>query len=84
MFGAPGFKHLAEALKNNKTIAELNLSSNHATNTVDGTGNTDMGGVTAIANAIPTMGALTSLNLADNYIKAEGAKHVAAAIPECK
>ena len=77
MCGAPGFKHLAEALKNNKALAELNLSSNDATNTVDGTGNTDMGGVTAIVNAIPTMGALVKFNISNNSIGAPGFKHLA-------
>ena len=40
----------------------------------------DFSGVVAIADAIPAMGALTSLNLADNELGAEGAKHVAEAI----
>ena len=40
----------------------------------------DFSGVVAIADAIPAMGALTSLNLASNYLQAEGAKLVAEAI----
>ena len=47
---------------------------------MDGTGNTNMEGVGAFADAIPTMGALTSLDLSENQINAEGAKHVAEAI----
>jgi hypothetical protein len=37
-------------------------------------------GIIAIANAIPDMGALTSLNLSSNDLKPEGAKIVADAI----
>jgi hypothetical protein len=37
-------------------------------------------GIIALANAIPDMGALTSLNLSSNNLKAEGAKLVAEAI----
>ena len=41
-------------------------------------------GVIAISNAIPTMGAMTSLDISANDLRAEGAKHIAAAIAECK
>ena len=37
-------------------------------------------GIIAIANAIPDMGVMTSLNLASNMIGSEGAKHFAEAI----
>jgi hypothetical protein len=37
-------------------------------------------GVIALANAIPDMGAMTSLNLAKNSMRADGAKHIATAI----
>jgi hypothetical protein len=37
-------------------------------------------GIIAIANAIPDIGATTSLNLSSNYLSAEGAKIVAEAI----
>ena len=36
-----------------------------------------------VANEVKNIGALTSLNLASNLLKAEGAKQVAAALPEC-
>ena len=39
-------------------------------------------GIIAIANAIPDMGALTSLNLASNMLAVEGAKIVAAFLPK--
>jgi hypothetical protein len=41
-------------------------------------------GIIALANAIPDMGAMTSLNLAENHIRADGAKHIAAAITVIK
>ena len=37
-------------------------------------------GIIALANAIPDMGAMTSLNLASNYLYAHGAKVIAEAI----
>jgi hypothetical protein len=39
-------------------------------------------GVTALANAIPDMRALSSLNLASNNMQAAGAKHIAQAISQ--
>ena len=41
-------------------------------------------GVIAITNAISTNGAMTSLNVSSNRLFAEGAKHIAAALPQCK
>jgi Leucine-rich repeat (LRR) protein len=43
----------------------------------------DFSGIIAIANAIPDMGAMTSLNLASNGLGAEGAKIIAAFLPKC-
>jgi hypothetical protein len=40
-------------------------------------------GIIAIANAIPDMRALTSLNLASNIFGVEGAKIIAAVLPGC-
>ena len=37
-----------------------------------------------LADELPAKGAMTSLNISNNRIKAEGAKHIAAALPECK
>ena len=45
---------------------------------------TNMAGVIALANAIPDMGAMTSLDLAGNNLDAEGAKIVAEAIKVTK
>jgi hypothetical protein len=44
----------------------------------------DMSGVIALANALPAMGAMTSLNLASNYLHANGAKIIAEAIKVLK
>ena len=76
---AAGGKGLAEALSGNEIMTELNIASNHLGKKT-WCGDADMSGVVAISDAIPTMGALTSLNLASNLIAAEGAKHVAEAI----
>jgi hypothetical protein len=40
-------------------------------------------GIRAIANAIPEMGAMTSLNLASNKLGVESAKIIAACLPKC-
>jgi hypothetical protein len=40
-------------------------------------------GIIAIADAIPYMGAMTSLNLASNKLGVEGAKIIAACLPKC-
>jgi Ran GTPase-activating protein (RanGAP) involved in mRNA processing and transport len=74
---AEGTKLLAEALRGNQLMAELNLSSNEMT--VGG-----MSGVVALADAIPDMGAMTSLNLSRNRLGAEGAKHIAESISVSK
>jgi hypothetical protein len=40
-------------------------------------------GVIALANAIPDMGAMTSLNLASNGLGVKEAKIIAAVLPKC-
>ena len=75
---ANGGKALAEAFKNNQILSELNVASNYLGE--DQEDNPDMSGVIAISDAIPTMGALTSLNVSNNNLRVEGAKHIAAAI----
>ena len=81
-----GGKALANALKDNLVMTDLNIASNilgYSSIAVD------MSGVSAIANVIPTIGALTSLNVSDNNLAnygrdMSGIKALAAAIPECK
>jgi hypothetical protein len=81
---AAGGKALAEGLKDNQVITELNISSNRlGWRTMYGYAGTDMSGIIALADVIPDMGAVTSLNLASNSLHVEGAKIVAASLPKC-
>jgi hypothetical protein len=67
MLYAAGAKALAEeGLKGNQVMTELNIADNSLCYS-SGVG-TDMSGVAALADAIPDMGALTSLNISDNKI----------------
>eukprot|EP00935_MAST-01C_sp_MAST-1C-sp1_P001490 g1490.t1 len=63
---AAGTKVIAEALKDNAIMTELDISRNR---------HGDMSWVMDIANAIPTMGALVKLNMSDNnFYKTEAGK----------
>ena len=64
---AEGGKALAKALQDNQVIQELNIAANNLGRGPK-TGSTDMSGVIAIADAIPTVGALTSLNISNNML----------------
>jgi hypothetical protein len=59
-------------------MTELNLSNNGAT--FDGEKHGEMSGIVALAEVIPDMGALTSLNLSSNSLKVEGTKIIAEAV----
>ena len=59
---AEGTKTFAEAFKNNQTMTKLDISSNNIGNWGE------MSGVTAISDAIPTMGALVTTNILGNRI----------------
>ena len=61
---ADGGKALAEGLKGNTVITELDISSNALGK--NSYGETDMSGVIALADAIPDMRALTKLDISDN------------------
>ena len=63
---AEGIELLAEALKGNQIMTELNVSGNAAT--WDGNKHGEMSGVIALADAIPDMGAMTSLDISNNSI----------------
>ena len=63
---AAGGKALAEGLKGNQAITELNISSNNLG--YNSNYEADASGVIALADVIPGMGALSLLNLADNNI----------------
>jgi hypothetical protein len=53
-----GTKLLAEALRDNQIMTELNISSNRITDTAGYQDCNDMSGVAALVDAIPGMGAL--------------------------
>ena len=73
-------KALADALASNSVLKELDVSSNYEPfSGLDGSSF-----ARELAIGVKNNGALTSLNLANNSIKAKGAKHVAAALAECK
>lgn len=65
---AEGGKALAAGLKGSKNITELDISDNYLGNNSSWRDDIDMSGVIAISDAIPTMGALTSLNISGNTI----------------
>ena len=65
---AEGGKALAAGLKGSKNITELDISDNYLGNNSSCWNDIDMSGVIAISDAIPTMGALTSLNISGNTI----------------
>jgi Ran GTPase-activating protein (RanGAP) involved in mRNA processing and transport len=79
---AEGGGALAEALKGNQVMTELNVADNMLVWDADphGPDDTDMSGIVAFADVIPGMGAMTSLDLSSNGIGSEGAVHVAEAI----
>jgi Ran GTPase-activating protein (RanGAP) involved in mRNA processing and transport len=70
-----GTKAVAEALKGNQNMTELNISSNYACMNND-TDEADMSGVIAIRDAIPTMGALENLHIGDNEIPIENMSEI--------
>jgi hypothetical protein len=66
---AAGGKALAEGLKDNRVITELNIASNRlGYKTLDNRNGADMSGVIALADVIPDMGALTRLNISKNNL----------------
>ena len=59
-----GGKALFEALKgNNQVMKEINIAGNNLH--LNATGNNDMSGVIAIGDAIPTIGAMTTITFGD-------------------
>ena len=65
---AVGGKAIGDALNGNKVMTELNLAGNDMglDKSQWGGGSADMSGVIAIGNAIPTMGALTTITFGDD------------------
>ncbi len=58
----------------NQTRSDLNLSHRFL----------DAEDALVVAEYVKNNGAMTSLNISSNHLGAEGAKHIAAALPECK
>jgi hypothetical protein len=79
---AEGGNALAEGLKGNQVIKELNFSGN--TLGYNSNDDIDTSGIIAIADVIPGMGAMTSLNLANNFIgyggNMDGIKAISSAV----
>jgi Ran GTPase-activating protein (RanGAP) involved in mRNA processing and transport len=69
---AEGGKALAQGLKGNQVITELNISDNYL-GTKSWDHSADTSGVTALADVIPGMRALAKLDISNNYIGAEQA-----------
>ena len=65
---AAGGKALAEGLKGNRVITELNISNNGLG--FNSNNDADASGVIALADVIPGMRALTKLDISSNYIAA--------------
>ena len=70
---ADGATLVAAALQDNHVMTDLNISDNHMTlggSNISRAGSNyrEMSGVVAMSNAIPTMGALTSLNISNNHL----------------
>ena len=59
-----GGKALFEALKGNQVIKAINVAGNYLSYNASG-GQSDMSGVIAISDAIPTMGALETITFGD-------------------
>jgi Ran GTPase-activating protein (RanGAP) involved in mRNA processing and transport len=69
--GVDGGKALAEGLKGNQVITELNIADNNLADYAR-----DMSGVVALADVIPDMGALSVLNLDENGLLLAGCKAI--------
>jgi hypothetical protein len=72
---ADGCKALAEGLKGNQVITELNIADNNLADC-----GYDMSGVVALADVIPGMGAMTKFDISSNDIWAEGGEALAAGL----
>jgi hypothetical protein len=80
---AAGAKVIAEGLKGNQVVTELNISGNGMGRNDIRTYESDMSGVAALADVIPGMEALTKFDISKNGLTTEGAKIIAAILPKC-
>jgi Leucine-rich repeat (LRR) protein len=77
---ADGGKALTAGIKGNQVIAELNIAGNALGTKSEYPYNSDMSGVTALADVIPDMGALTKFDISNCILNAEGGKALAAGL----
>ena len=77
--GSEGLSAVSEALKST-SIKQLNIAENMLTHNTQR--DTDMSGVIKFTEDMKDMGSLVSLNLAENKLGVEGAKHVAKVLPK--
>ena len=72
--GPEGIRQLAEGLRGNATLKRINAAQNRATWTIRSSykGYTDMSGIKALFEVIPTMLALTHLDISRNELGVEG------------
>ena len=78
--GADAGKAFSDAIAHNTVLQELDLSQ-QAWNTSE---SLDAAFAKEFAVGLSTNGAMVSLNLSNNSIGAEGAKHIKAALSKCK
>ena len=78
-----GTKALAEAMRDNQVMTELNIADNGLGKTSE-YGKADMSGIIAIGDAIPTMGALGTITFGDNfdYGRKDGTVHLSTSMTE--
>ena len=77
--GKASGKVLSDMIAANTVLREFDVSKNGEYNVTSGSGFAE-----EFAVGLGTNRAMTSLNISSNYLGAEGAKHIAAALPECK
>jgi hypothetical protein len=83
MKGAEAGKALGDALATNTVLKEIDLSGQPQIGFDSARPNMDVAFVKAFAPGLSDNGAMTSLNLASNYLGIEGAKSIAACLPKC-
>ena len=77
--GAEAGKALSDAIATNTVLKELDISGEDYAWL-----QCDIEFVKEFSVGLSANGALTSLNVSNNWLKAEGATHIAAALPDCK
>ena len=82
--GKEQLSKLQEMMQAHPTLVSLCGIANDTTEANLSGLNMDANDAAILAAELPAKRALASLNLAWNDIRAEGAKHVAAALPQCK